>query len=51
MYNLSPYFEGILKLGGVTPPEVPVAHPVYHYVHARRIDEFFDQVATGEVTG
>jgi len=44
--------KGILKLGiEETPADRPVAKPAYHYVHARHIDEFFDQVASGEVTG
>lgn len=43
--------KGILHLGPVDATETPVAKPAYHYVHARRIDEFFDQVASGEVAG
>jgi hypothetical protein len=40
----------VLKLAARA-PDAALAGPAYHYVHARRIDEFFDQVAAGEVTG
>jgi transposase len=42
--------KDVLKLAARA-PDAALAGPAYHYVHARRIDEFFDQVAAGEVTG